>query len=82
MKKRGFTDRLYTLNLVLTWLFTLVCIAITLLSGRLYITDFSVISVGLGVVWGELSIHTGFVIWKAKCENMQKYGKEDNISMF
>ena len=33
----------------------------------------SVVSVGLPVVWGELGIHTGFIIWKAKEENCRKY---------
>jgi hypothetical protein len=30
----------------------------------------------MGVVWGELSLHTGFIIWKAKTENCIKKNKE------
>ena len=38
----------------------------------------SVVSVGLPVVWGELGIHTGFIIWKAKEENCRKYKNVNN----
>lgn len=73
-RHRGFTDRLYFLNLALSWLFIIICIVITLFSGKLGITDLSVISVGLPAVFAELGIHTGFIIWKAKTENISKYG--------
>ena len=72
--KRGFTDKLYFLNLTLSWLFIIVCIVITLFSGRLGITDLSIVSVGLPAVFAELGIHTGFIIWKAKTENINKHG--------
>ena len=81
LKSRGFTDRLYILNLAFTWLFTLVCITLTVLSGLLVITDLSIISYGLPVVWGELSVHTGFIIWKSKAENMAKFNSQENIQM-
>ena len=76
MKRRGFTDRLYFLNLKFTWGFTVACFVLTIFSGLLGITDMSVVSVGLPVVWAELGVHTGFVIWKAKAENKLKYNKE------
>ena len=75
MKKRGFTDKLYFLNLTLSWLFIIVCIIITTFSGKLGIQDLSIVSVGLPAVFAELGIHTGFVVWKAKTENMSKFGK-------
>ena len=74
VKKRGFTDKLYFLNLTLSWLFIAVCIVITIFSGKLGITDLSIVSVGLPAVFAELGIHTGFVVWKAKTENMSKFG--------
>lgn len=74
IKKRGFTDKLYFLNLTLSWLFITVCIIITIFSGKLGITDLSIVSVGLPAVFAELGIHTGFVVWKAKTENMSKFG--------
>lgn len=80
IKSRGFTDRLYILNLFLTWLFTLYCMSITILQKVLSISDFSIIIYGLPVVWTELSVHTGFIVWKSKGENMAKWNKE-NIQM-
>lgn len=81
IKSRGFTDRLYFVNLVFTWGFTLFCMIITILQNFLGIVDFSIVNSGLPVVWGELAVHTGFIIWKSKSENMNKYGNKDNIQM-
>ena len=74
VKNRGFTDKLYFLNLTLSWLFILVCIVITIFSGSLGITDLSIASVGIPAVFTELGIHTGFIVWKAKTENISKFG--------
>lgn len=74
MKKRGFTDKLYFLNLTLSWLFIIICIILTALSGRLGITDLSIVSVGIPAVFAELGVHTGFIVWKAKTENINKFG--------
>lgn len=73
-KERGFTDKLYFLNLTLSWLFIVICIVMTALSGRLGITDLSLVSVGIPAVFTELGVHTGFIVWKAKTENMSKFG--------
>ena len=78
MKKRGFTDKLYFLNLTLSWLFIIVCIILTALSGRLGITDLSLVSVGIPAVFAELGVHTGFIVWKAKTENMSKFGNQSD----
>ena len=76
MKKRGFTDKLYFLNLTLSWLFIVICIVMTALSGILGITDLSLVSVGIPAVFAELGVHTGFIVWKAKTENMSKFGSK------
>lgn len=73
-KSRGFTDKLYFLNLTLSWLFIIICIVITALSGKLGIQDLSLVSVGIPAVFTELGVHTGFIVWKAKTENISKYG--------
>lgn len=78
--KRGFTDKLYFANLIFAWGFMAVSILLTVFSSKLGIVDMTVISVGVPAVFGELSIHTGFIIWKAKAENMAKWNK-DNIQM-
>lgn len=71
-KKRGFMDKLYFMNLIFAWVFTVLCIVLNAVSGSLNVYDLSVISYGLPVVWGELGIHTGFIVWKAKTENCRK----------
>lgn len=78
---RGFTDRLYFMNLKFAWCFTIACYVLTMLSGYLGITDMSIVSVGLPVVWGEVSIHTGFIIWKAQRENLKKWNKNSDVPM-
>ena len=79
LKERGFTDKLYFLNLTLSWLFIIVCIVITALSGKLGITDLSLVSVGIPAVFAELGVHTGFIVWKAKTENISKYGNNPDL---
>lgn len=76
MKNRGFTDKLYFLNLILSWSFLIVCVIVTVFSGRLGILDLSLISFGIPAVFTELGIHTAFIIWKAKTENISKYSQE------
>ena len=78
-KHRGFTDYLYFLNLTLSWLFIIVCIVITALSGKLGITDLSLVSVSIPAVFAELGVHTGFIVWKAKTENISKYGNNPDL---
>lgn len=80
-KTRGFTDKLYVANLILTWIFTIVCMVLTIFQSVLSLVDFSIIVYGLPVVWAELSVHTGFIIWKSKAENLSKWGIKDNIQM-
>lgn len=82
IKSRGYTDKLYFLNLTLSWLFILVCIVITIFSGKLGITDLSLVSVGLPAVFAELGIHTGFIVWKAKTENISKYGYPEGVDKY
>ena len=74
IKERGFTDRLYFLNLTLSWLFIIICIVMTAFSGILGMTDLSLVSVGIPAVFAELGVHTGFIVWKAKTENIHKHG--------
>lgn len=72
-KKRGFMDKLYLMNLIFAWVFTILCIVLNAVSGSLNVYDLSVITYGLPVVWGELGIHTGFIVWKSKVENFRKF---------
>ena len=72
---RGFMDKLYVYNLRFAWIFTVACFFLTAISGEkwLDIEDLSILGTGLQVVWAELGIHTGFMVWKAKAENCRKF---------
>lgn len=72
-KDRGFSDQLYWLNFKFTWIFVGVCVLVTLLSGVLNITDLSLISYGVPAAFAELGVHTGYIVWKAKSENINKH---------
>lgn len=74
--KRGFTDKLYLTNFIITWIFVWACYVLTALSGKLGITDLSALTAAISAAFLELGIHTGFVVWKAKVENCRKH-KED-----
>ena len=69
---RGFTDKLYLYNFRAVWAFTISCFLLNALSGFLNISDLAIIVYGIPVAFGELGIHTSFIIWKAKTENCRK----------
>ena len=71
--RRGFMDKLYFYNLRFAWCFTVACFVLNALSGYLNITELAIITYGIPVVWSELALHTGFMIWKAKTENCRKH---------
>lgn len=72
IKKRGFTDRLYFYNLIAVWIYTILCLVFSVLGGRIGIDDYSFVSIVCPLVWGELGVHTGFVVTKARIENINK----------
>lgn len=72
-EERGFMDLLYWMNFKFTWTFTVCCFLLNAFSGLLNITDLSVVSVGLTVVWGDFGMHTALMVWKAKAENCRKF---------
>lgn len=83
MKNRGFTDKLYFANLIFAWGYTLLCVLLSVIGSRLEIADYSFVSVVTPLVWAELGVHTGFVIHKAKVENLAKHNMQEqtNISL-
>lgn len=72
--ERGFSDKLYYYNFRCVWVFVVACFILNALSGYLNIMDLAVITYGIPAAFAELGIHTGFIIWKAKTENISKYG--------
>lgn len=79
VNKRGFSDRLYFINFCMTWLFVWGCFIASLFSGILGITDLSAMGTAISCAFAELGIHTGFIIWKAKAENVEKHKKDMDI---
>lgn len=71
-RTRGFTDRLYLYNVIFVTAVVIMSFIAVFLSGKLCL-DTSAISVIVPSAYGELAVHTGFVIWKAKNENARKY---------
>ena len=71
-RRRGFTDKLYLYNIVFTTAVVITSFIAVFLSGKLSL-DTSPISVIVPAAYGELAVHTGFIIWKAKSENARKY---------
>ena len=70
---RGFTDKLYFTNLVLTWIYTILCLIFSILGNNLGIQDYSFVTIVCPLVWAELGVHTGFVVHKARVENLSKW---------
>lgn len=73
LSRRGFTDKLYGLNFITTWAFVVVCILITITGGTLNIADYSIVVYGIPAAFTQLGLHTGFVVHKAKVENLAKH---------
>lgn len=88
IKTRGYTDKLYFANLCFAWIYTIISIvlcyilvSIEKINAEAYCSMCGIIG---GLVWAELGVHTGFVIHKAKVENLSKFaGKKvtENASM-
>lgn len=78
-KRRGFSDKLYFLNFIIVWSFVGVCVILTILSGYVGINDLSVVGTGIPAAFAELGIHTGFIVWKAKTENMRKWKDKEAL---
>ena len=79
MRNRGFTDKLYFTNLILVWAYTILCLVFSILGRIIGIEDYSFVSIVCPLAWVELGVHTGFVIHKAKVENLSKYAGNDVI---
>ncbi len=71
--RRGFNDKLYYYNFVAVHLIVAAVVILTAFSGILGITDMSALSTVPPCAYGELAVHTGFIVWKAKAENCRKH---------
>lgn len=73
LMKRGFTDKLYWYNFRAVWVFTCACFILNTISGFLGVGELAIITYGIPAAFGELALHTGFIVWKAKVENQSKH---------
>lgn len=71
-RTRGFTDRLYLANFVAVQIVVISIIILTALSGKLGITDMSALASVPAFAYAELGIHSGFICWKNKAENIKR----------
>lgn len=73
LKRRGYTDKLYFYNFCAVHMIIAAILIITALGGVLGLTDLSPLVDIPQWAYGELSIHTALIVWKAKAENQRKY---------
>ena len=74
IKDRGFTDKLYFANLIFAWIYTLLCLIFSVRGG---LESYAFVEIVCPLIWGEVALHTGLVVWKAKVENLSKWAKKD-----
>lgn len=78
-EKMEFSKKMY----LFTTGFAIFCVLVTFIliafSGFLGISDLSVLGVVITSCFAEVSVHSGFYIWKAKYENGRKY-KDVNLT--
>lgn len=71
-RKRGFTDRIYLANFIAVQIVVASIVILTALSGKLEITDMSALAAVPAYCYAELGIHSAFICWKNKAENIKK----------
>ena len=76
---RGFTDRCYILY-TKVWVISLIIgILLVLFSGYLNISDLTPVTTLMEKTTEAMMLFTGFIVWKAKNENISKHkGWRDN----
>lgn len=75
MNKRGFTDRCYATNSKCVASVVVASFLLVAFSGLLGITDMSPVTAIITGAFAEQATFTGFIVWKAKNENMNKHKK-------
>lgn len=74
-KKRGFTDTCYMFYTAVWLCIIFSAMTLSVLSGYIGIVDMSPISAAVEKSTEVMMVFTGFIVWKAKTENISKYGK-------
>lgn len=80
-RRRGFTDKCF-LFYTKTWIIILIVgVVISIAAPFINITDLSVINTIVEKATEAMMVFIGFIVWKAKSENMKKFNREDSIEM-
>lgn len=80
-RRRGFTDKCFQFY-TKVWISVLIIGVVTTVTAPfLNITDLSVINSIVEKTTEAMMVFIGFIVWKAKSENLKKFNKEDNIMM-
>ena len=72
-KPKEFTKSMYKYNVVFVTIIVFLSFVLMFISSTVTYIELSPISVIIPSAFAELGMHTGFVIWKSKCENIHKY---------
>ena len=81
MRRRGFTDKCF-LFYTKTWIIILIIgVVISVAAPFINITDLSVINTIVEKATEAMMVFIGFIVWKAKSENMKKFNRKDSIEM-
>lgn len=75
-KKRGYTDRMYRYNVIFVSVTVGLSFVLMFMSAFVSQIDLTPIGYIVPSAFGELALHTGFMVWKAKAENMQKFSNK------
>lgn len=80
--RRGFTDRLYVYNVGFVTVIVALAFVLMFLSCFAERIDLSPLAYIVPSAFGELALHTGFIIWKAKTENINKYSQSPTAKIY
>ena len=64
---------MYEINVAFAFIVTAVSLAIIVMSAFFPSLNNSELPAINATVWAEMGVYSGFMIWKAKCENLHKY---------
>lgn len=69
------------MNFTTTWLFVIACYILNLYGIKNGQPNMDIIAVGIPAAFTELGIHTGFIIHKARVENLAKHNKLEDATV-
>ena len=77
-KGRGWTEKSYVINLIIAILLVQEMLILSCIFPTSDIA--SIATVTIPAIFAEVGVYSGFIVWKNKCENIQKNGGTVNGS--